>query len=424
MKFKITAKKDDGSGLSVHYFDNQSLDIWTEQGVPVVLSEDPRCSDFLPWVETPSTFEGQTHKKSEKINTLRITLGFKCNFHCKYCLESCKEEQVKTNPIIPIHKDWDSKVASLVDRISKKFPHLEKITFWGGEPLVYFKLIKKLVPALRERYPDVSFSTITNGSLLTLPVAKYLMENKIHTTVSHDGPAFNIYRDDKDPLDDEKTLEGIRYILEQDQTTHFNIVVTPENADLQKIVPYFESKLGMPLKIHFESIVKLSEETKGIVKDFDEETAKTLLNNIVAFGSTPTRDHDYGAIRDSVTYVLRMLINKNAIPDIGCMIGDECFVAIDMDGNLLTCHGDTDTYGTIEMVDDVGMTHVTSWRDRENCVQCPFLVACRGGCTMRDTKNHEILCETAKIWYAGFFIAAWKVLFNTTICRIEPAMED
>ena len=44
--------------------------------------------------------------------------------------------------------------------------------------------------------------------------------------------------------------------------------------------------------------------------------------------------------------------------------------------------------------------------------------------SMRDTKNHEILCETAKVWYAGFFIAAWKVLFNETICRIEPAMEN
>ncbi|BBI61648.1 hypothetical protein HSBAA_29540 [Vreelandella sulfidaeris] len=30
----------------------------------------------------------------------------------------------------------------------------QRIEFWGGEPLVYWKKLKLLVPALRERFPD------------------------------------------------------------------------------------------------------------------------------------------------------------------------------------------------------------------------------------------------------------------------------
>ena len=96
---------------------------------------------------------------------------------------------------------------------------------------------------------------------------------------------------------------------------------------------------------------------------------------------------------------------------------------IDIDGNLLTCHGESQTYGTIEQTELSQLKGVISWKDRKNCPDCPFLVACRGGCTIRDEKNHNYLCETAKIYYAGFFIAAWKVLFGETICRIESVGE-
>lgn len=43
---------------------------------------------------------------------------------------------------------------------------------------------------------------------------------------------------------------------------------------------------------------------------------------------------------------------------------------------------------------------------------------------MRDTVNHNILCETMKIYSAGFFIAAWKILFHETICRIESITQE
>lgn len=413
MRFKIYSKTSDDK-IITHYFDNQTLEISTEDGIPVVLSEDPRCSTMLSNFSV-RPFEQMHEKNSESIKSLRINLGFRCNFHCKYCYES--------KPQIEIHEDLSGRIDSLVYSIKRNLPNLTNITFWGGEPLVYIKSMKRLVPKLREIYPQVKFSTITNGSLLNLDNAKWLVENDVSITISHDGPAFTAYRSDKDPLDVESSKDGILYALQHGDNTVFNIVVSPENADLQKIIPFFESKLGFIPNIHFESIVKLTVDTQDLITPFDEATVKTLLNNMVAYGSTETRDHAYGCVRDDVSRLLRRLINQHEISDVDCMIASDDYLAVNMKGELLECHGNPYTYGTLDSINESKLSHIHSWKDRQNCRNCPFLVSCRGGCTILDEANHAVFCETAKIWHAGFFIAAWKILFNSTITRIESVGE-
>lgn len=421
MRFKITAHDDNGDS-SIHFFDNQTLDITTQDNIPVVLKEDPRCSALLDDSYSDYSLDELVYKDPSQIKDLRINLGFNCNFHCKYCYETTKSNTNHTT--IAIKEDYQTKATKLVQRVSKVLNNLKQVTFWGGEPLVYLKLIKHLIPQFKNAYHDIQFCTITNGSLLNIDTAKYLIDNKVHVTISHDGPSFKYYRNDQDPLDNPTSLAGIKYLFANDSTTTFNMVVTPQNADLQQIIPFFERKLGFTPQIHFESIVKLTSQTKDIITPFDSETTRVMLNNIVAYGSTPTRDHPYGTVRDNVSAILRRLINQRPIQDTDCMILAKNYLAIDVDGNLMVCHSNNKYYGTLETISTSKIGCVHSWHDRDNCKQCPFLVSCRGGCTINDNTEHEIFCQTAKMWHAGFFIAAWKILFNETICRIEPVMED
>lgn len=418
MRFKIVSKKNDGSTV-IHFYDNQTHDIETANGIPIILADDPRCKNLIKKI-IPRDFESMQHKDSNKITSLRIVLGLNCNFHCKYCYE---HTVLTPKQGIHIHEDLDTRAENLVNRVFNALPNLTDITFWGGEPLVYFKIMKKLITLFRKKYPKIVFSSITNGALLTVDIAKYLIENKIRMTVSHDGPSFNVYRDDQDPLDNEKSLAGIKYLFEHDPNTTFNMVITPENADLQKIIPFFESKLGFVPKIHFESIVKLTEETKGIITPFDEQTSKVLLNNLVAFGSTPDESHAYGCVRQDVSAIIRRLVNKSHNTDVACMICGEYFLAIDIQGNLLSCHGNGFKYGTLETINTSRMVGVHSWKERKQCKDCPFLIICRGACAVQNDKNNEIVCNNMKLYYAGHFIAAWKILFNSTITRIEPIGE-
>lgn len=423
MRFKITSKKENNE-IVTHYFDNISLEIINENGIPVVLREDPRCQNLIREIYDKEVIGS---KKKEDITNLRITLGFNCNFHCKYCLEH--EAYGERDKVIPIYKDLDTRAEIITKKIINNFPNLKQVTFWGGEPLVYIKLLKKITKLLKENNPNLQFSTITNGSLLNLDIANWLVENNFGVTISHDGPSFNVYRDDKDPLDNPTVVKAIQYLEKEGKKNKirptFNIVVTPENSNLQEIEPFFEAKLGFIPAFGFESIVKLDTHTDDIVSPFTKKEIQLLLNNLVAYGSTENNLHSYSSIRNFVSSVLKDLINKRGLPSIQCMIKDKDFAAVDINGKVLVCHGSIHSYCDIDDIDKVNFPKVNGWKDKKGCNECPFLVACLGGCPMIDTEEDQSAqCRNLKIWASGIFIAAWKVLFDTTICRIEPCEEN
>jgi uncharacterized protein len=66
------------------------------------------------------------------------------------------------------------------------------VTFFGGEPLLRFPLIRTAVGEARrmalERGKQISFSITTNGTLLTPEIAGFLKENGISVCLSIDGP--------------------------------------------------------------------------------------------------------------------------------------------------------------------------------------------------------------------------------------------
>lgn len=123
--------------------------------------------------------------KIEKI-TLQVTQS--CNLRCSYCPYSGGYDQRTHNDkMMPYETMLES-----VDFIMKRSINQEKIDigFYGGEPLLAFQNIKKIVAYVRETYPykNVSFSVTTNGTLLTKRNAKFLQDNDFSITVSLDGP--------------------------------------------------------------------------------------------------------------------------------------------------------------------------------------------------------------------------------------------
>lgn len=62
------------------------------------------------------------------------------------------------------------------------------ITFYGGEPLLNFPLIKKIVKYAREKDENILFTISTNGLLLEDEAAEFLVKNEVVVWVSLDGP--------------------------------------------------------------------------------------------------------------------------------------------------------------------------------------------------------------------------------------------
>jgi uncharacterized protein len=125
-----------------------------------------------------------------KLMKVTLQLTQNCNFRCRYCIYSGlpdSRQRTHTNKRMSWHtaKDavdflWDHSVdSSTVD-----------IGFYGGEPLLEFPLMKKIVDYGERRFlgKELTFSMTTNGSLLTAEILHFLQDHNFSLLISLDGP--------------------------------------------------------------------------------------------------------------------------------------------------------------------------------------------------------------------------------------------
>lgn len=426
MRFKIKSKKSDGT-IQVHTYDNHTQEIFTEKGIPVSLNNDPRT------VNLRANFRADIPIHYTKdIKELRVQLGLACNFHCKYCIEGHNNDNLNQETVVAMPPKQTAE--NFVKLLKDNDITAQRIIFWGGEPLVYWKTIQELVPRLEELYKDIEgfgFGLCTNGSLLDVDKVKYMLEHNMSFSFSHDGWSFNAYRGDKDPLDNPKVIEALQYYydnVENKNLMNFNVVITPENCEVLKLPKWFEEKVGRPIHVNIECIVKNDRKTEKIVKPFDEETKKTLLNHLFYAGVMDEEQSKLPSLRRITSKFMASLVNKRPLKtcQFPCGAPYRGQVAVDLQGNVLRCHGTDPKYNTIGHLSDIEScindTMISSF-DRTNCLDCPFLTLCAGGCPMLKQEDLDCYCKTLKLYYSAFFAAAWKLLFDGTILSIETLTE-
>ena len=126
------------------------------------------------------------------IQTLVMNLTNQCNLSCQYCYEF-GADKVATPEGKPKFMDVETAKTSvdflLAESGDRRSIH---ITFFGGETLMNFPLLKEVVAYANQRAGEqgrhIDFSLTTNATLLTPAIIEFLSENHIGVTVSMDGP--------------------------------------------------------------------------------------------------------------------------------------------------------------------------------------------------------------------------------------------
>ena len=125
------------------------------------------------------------------LQSIVLNVTNQCNLSCSYCYEF-GEDKIATPEGKKKFMDWDTAKAS-VDYLfteSGDRPSVH-ITFFGGETLMNFPLMKQVVSYAREQAANLSrkieFSLTTNATLLSSTIIEFLTENGIGVTVSMDG---------------------------------------------------------------------------------------------------------------------------------------------------------------------------------------------------------------------------------------------
>ena len=175
-----------------------------------------------------------------------------CNFRCKYCIYSDSYEYIRGYS----HKYMDFETAKkaidyylLLLEEGKRYNPLRQPTigFYGGEPLLNFKLIKKCVEYIENEYDDYKiFHPITiNGSLLDKEKADFLMSRDFSIAVSLDGPEEEhdrnrVYANGRGTFKD--VMKNVSYAMEQGYEKIHSLPVFDWKMDLFKLQDFFNKE--------------------------------------------------------------------------------------------------------------------------------------------------------------------------------------
>jgi uncharacterized protein len=123
--------------------------------------------------------EGPTH--------LALSVTEACNFRCRYCAYSGSYDYARQHSSNSMSAITASKAIRWYFSFQRKDYH---IGFYGGEPLLKHKLIRKIIDESWTLLPSeakLTFGMTTNGSLINKSLASFLAQNRIELFISLDG---------------------------------------------------------------------------------------------------------------------------------------------------------------------------------------------------------------------------------------------
>ncbi len=401
MKFTLTLNGRNGFQRDALYDPTDSSLVWTDTGEPLALPavfprQDRNWQPF--WhVHHPTNPGG----KSRDIRHLKLQLGLKCNYACQYCSQAHQPHDLDGHP---------SDVGPFMDQLQGWFAGGTdgrgsgvKIEFWGGEPFVYWKLLKPLGEAVHARYPAAELSIVTNGSLLDDEKLAWVEALDIGIGLSHDGPA-QAHRG-PDPLDDQETLSNIKRWVSRRMPINrmsFNTVLHRHNDSLKAVRMFFADRLDLPVQavVLATEEIMLPYDTSGLALSLgghDHARYRHRLFWELATGSAMA----VGTLRDKVDEFLRAQAERRPLASLGqkCGMDREDSIAVDMKGNVTTCQNmsalTNHKVGHVEQFDEIRLDTAYHFSTRSECPRCPVVQLCKGACLFLEGQFWTSACDNA-----------------------------
>lgn len=427
MYFKIQCIDPVAGNEPVSYvFDNETNEVFDSQGEEIDFTLDERFAHIKPFtsmkeapVYGPSA---PITKKAKLLNKLRIQLGMACNYNCSYCLQAAFRSPLDRVPNA-------QSIDAFFEKIQSAGIHLAPngcVELWGGEPLVYWKTLRILIPRLRQEYgDDVVIKMITNGSLLTRELIDFFNAHRVVIGISHDGPGFSL-RDAEDPLFDPETKDAWKYLFKTSSEIgipmSFVCVLSPQNCNLDEVREFFDRNFSPNVAVFFEGVVSYSgAQQKGCA--FDQESARKLDSSI--FKAIVTQPGKWPTLDEEARILIRRFIHRahvKAIPG-RCDEMRKNTLTVNLNGEIGSCHnrpvnfwkiGDLSTFPTIS---NGNMMH---WSLRPACSKCFLLSSCKGGCPHLSNEELRQCCSNEYVYHAAIFGAVWYLLTGKIFVQSLP----
>jgi uncharacterized protein len=368
-----------------------------------------------PVQETPANFP---------LQTLVMNLTNQCNLSCQYCYEF-GEDKVATPEGKPKFMDLETAKASadflLGQAAGRRAVH---ITFFGGETLMNFPLLKEVVGYASQKAAAqgcyIDFSLTTNATLLTPAIIEFLSENRVGVTVSMDGPRelhdkLRVFSNGKGSYD--MIAPRVRALIQNHRTRPITarVTLTSGVTDVVTIFRHLKNDLGFhevgfaPVTASPDRLYSINERgMDGVLEQFhalaDEYLEYALRGEM----------HGFSNVSDTLAELYQG-VNKSH--PCGAALG---LLGVGPSGDLAPCHrfvdSDTQALGNVSTGLDrekqkafLDRGHIQSKYDCQTCWARPV---CAGGC------HHEAFVRYGDTGHPNLHYCDWIRDWTDTCLRI------
>lgn len=374
--------------------------------------------------------------KDRNLKVLKISLGLSCNYACEYCSQRFVPHEGETN---------QKSIEPFLDQLPSWFKGGDdgrgtgvRIEFWGGEPFVYWKTMKPLAEHLREKYPNVQMSVITNGSLLDAEKNEWLDKMGFTVSISHDAVGQHVRG--PDPLDDPKSREAIFDLyrrLGPKKRFSFNSMIHSGNQSRTAVVEFFQKLTGNPdIAIGQGEFIDAYDE--GGLSTSLKDPAESLAYRNLALSEGRNGKLTHMLVpREKILGFIDSLTEGRPSSALGqkCGMDRPEQMTVDLNGNVITCqnvsaqatapNGESHKIGHVDQFDDIALNTATHWSHREDCQKCPVLQLCQGSCMFLQGPLWDASCENSFSDNIVYFSLAFEMLTGYVPTYIDgPQRED
>ena len=347
------------------------------------------------------------------LQALVLNVTNQCNLSCTYCYEfgADKIATPQGKPKFMTLETAKTSVDFLLGQSAGR--KAVSITFFGGETLMNFPLLKEVVAYAKEQAAvqkrSVNFSLTTNATLLTPEIIEFLSDNAIGVTVSMDGPPDlqdkrRVYKSGRGSY--EVIEPRLRALIANHKTRAITarVTLTEGVTDVIRIYRHLKDDLGFhevgfaPVTTSGERNYSLDDEGMGDVLSQFHQLADEWLEFALR-----GEMHGFSNVSETIGELIQG-VNKSH--PCGAGIG---LLGVSPSGDLSPCHrftdADTHTLGHIEsgidrekQSDFLARGHVGAKYDCQSCWARPL---CAGGC------HHEAFVRYGDTGHANLHYCDW-----------------
>jgi uncharacterized protein len=367
-------------------------DRWTPEDVRSSIDELLGLRAVHPVVAPPPKPIVEKPKRRIPLQTLVLNVTSKCNLSCGYCYEYGEDRIVEatTKPRF-MNEDIARQSVDFMFAESDDSPTVN-LTFFGGETLMNFKVLKSALAYARERAAalgkEVNSSLTTNATLLREEVIDWIVENDVGVTVSIDGA--------REQQDKHRTfangmgsydiiIPNIKQLLARHRRRPVGarVTLTGQNLDVVSIYKHLFEEIGFwevgfaPVTTSWQREYSIQDDGFQTLLSGFQTLAADFLESALA-----GRRHGFSNVRDTLEELHKGM--SKAYP-CGAGLG---LMGVATDGDVALCHrfagSNSHKLGTVfdgvdhSRQDDFLTKHHIA--NKTDCATCWARPLCAGGC--------------------------------------------